>query len=224
MPRAEFGAAALAVFRHALAGAEEPAIGLPTGRTPVEWYDEMAAERFTFPAGSKLFAIDEYCAIEPHPGTNAAFFERHLNGAGVRVPRHDAAHPASEMAAFCRAIRDSGGLDVAVLGIGMNGHIAFNEPGSGGSSGCRVVELAASTRAQVADDWQPAPTHGMTVGMAELLSADRIILLADGAAKATIVAAALDGPVTPDVPASFLQQHANVTIVCDIEAAARLRR
>jgi glucosamine-6-phosphate deaminase len=222
----EFGAAALAVFRHALAGIEQPVIGLPTGRTPVALYQEMAREGFVFPEGSRLFAIDEYCSVQPHPGTNTAFFQQYLPSPPyppIRVPAHDAANPEAEIAQLSAELAAAGGFDVAVLGIGMNGHIAFNEPGSSPQSPGRVVALAPATRSQVANEWHPAPTHGLTIGMAELLSARRVILLARGAAKADILAAALDGPVTSDVPASFLQNHRALTVVCDLLAGSHLR-
>lgn len=223
VPPEEFGVAAFAVLLHALARVDRPVVGLPTGRTPVALYEEMQRESFVFPEGSRLFAIDEYCWREPHPGTNAAFFARHLPGVPIRVPRHDAPHPDAEIAEFCRAVADAGGLDVAVVGIGADGHIAFNEPGSTTDSPCRVTLLAEPTRAQIAGDWQPQPTHGMTLGLAELLRARRIVLLASGESKAAILATALDGPVTPDVPASFLQGHPALTVVCDSAAASQLR-
>ncbi len=227
VPAGEFGAVALAVFRHALARLERPVIGLPTGRTPVPLYKQMAFERFAFPEDARLFAIDEYCSRGLHPGTNAAFFARYLPEPAyplVRVPLHDAVNPEAEIRTFCREIGAAGGFDLAVLGIGSNGHIAFNEPGSGSESCCRAVELAAPTRALVANEWRPAPTHGMTVGMADLLSARCLVLLASGAAKAAILAAALQGPMTPDVPASLLQAHSAVTVVCDVDAGALLRK
>ena len=227
VPPPEFGPAALAAFKHALAHLEEPVIGLPTGRTPIGLYKEMARERFAFPEGTRLFAIDEYCSPEPNDGTNAAFFARHLPSPPyppVRVPRHDASDPAAEIAAFSQAIEQMGGFDVAVLGIGINGHIAFNEPGSSANTPGRTVVLTDSTRNQVVEEWGEPPTRGMTVGMAAVLSAQRLVLLASGAAKARILAAALKGPATPDVPASLLQNHPALTVVCDSAAAALLQR
>jgi glucosamine-6-phosphate deaminase len=223
VPPEEFGVAAFAVLLHALARFEHPVIGLPTGRTPVALYEEMHRESFVFPEGSRLFAIDEYCWPAPHPGTNAAFFARYLPGVSIRVPQHNAQDPAAEIATFCHAVRDAGGLDIAIVGIGADGHIAFDEPGSTRDSPCRVVELTEATRAQVTDHWDPAPTHGMTLGMDELLRARRVVLLASGASKAGILAAALEGPLTPDLPASFLQEHPSLTVVCDAAAASKLR-
>ena len=227
VPPEKFGAAALAAFSHVLAHLEQPVIGLPTGRTPIALYEEMARECFVFPEGARLFAIDEYCSPEPNEGTNAAFFARHLPSPphpAVRVPRHDATDPAAEIAAFSKEIEQVGGFDVAVLGIGINGHIAFNEPGSNTNSRGRTVVLTDSTRAQVADVWIEPPTLGMTVGMADVLSAQRLLLLASGAAKARILAAALNGLARPDVPASLLQNHPALTVVCDSAAAALLQR
>jgi glucosamine-6-phosphate deaminase len=226
VPPEQFGAAALAAFRHALAHLEEPVIGFPTGRTPVALYDEMAVEAFVFPEGARLFAIDEYCSREPNPGTNASFFAQHLPSPPyprIQVPKHDPADPEAEIAHFANQITSAGGFSVAVLGIGMNGHIAFNEPGSEADSNARIVRLAESTRDQVAHEWDPAPVLGMTVGMADLLSAERLLLLVNGPAKAKILAAALEGPVTADVPASLLQGHPALTVVCDSAAAALLR-
>ena len=223
----EFGGAALAALCQAIAGLEAPVIGLPTGQTPVPLYREMALQSFAFLPRTQLFAIDEYCTNDPQPGTNAAFFGRHLPTPGyppTRIPRHDAADPNVEITEFCREIVVLGGFDVAVLGIGTNGHIAFNEPGSDGTSVCRVVTLSPDTRAQVSGEWDSAPTHGMTVGMAQILAARRLILLARGEAKSAILAAALEGPVSADVPASLLQNHPALTVVCDSGSCSRFRK
>ena len=223
----EFGGAALAALCQAIAGLEAPVIGLPTGQTPVPLYREMALQSFVFPPRTQLFAIDEYCTNDSQPGTNAAFFRRHLPTPGnppTRTPRHDAANPDIEIAGFCREIAAAGGFDVAVLGIGMNGHIAFNEPGSGPTSACRVVTLSPETRVQVSREWDTAPTSGMTVGLAQILAARRLILLARGEAKSAILAAALEGPVSADVPASLLQNHPALTVVCDSGSSSRFRK
>jgi glucosamine-6-phosphate deaminase len=187
----------------------------------------MALEGFAFPENTRLFALDEYCSPEPHPGTNAAFFATHMPSPPfpqVRVPKHHAPDPDAGIAQFSHEIAAAGGFDVAVLGIGMNGHIAFNEPGSSAESSGRTVVLAPPTRAQVASEWDPAPTCGMTVGMKDLLAARRLLRLAIGTAKAQILAAAIEGPVTSDVPASLLQNHPALTIICDSAAGSYLRK
>ncbi len=226
VPAEEFGAAALEELRIALMGDRKPVIGIPTGRTPIPLYAEMNRQRFAFPKEVQLFAIDEYCSATSHPGTNHAFFGQWLprpTFPAVSLPRHDATDADAEVAQYCESIRVAGGLTIAVVGIGANGHVAFNEPGSTELSPCRVVRLADTTRAQVADHWQPTPTQGMTLGMDELLRARQVILLASGLGKAAILSAALTGPETPTVPASFLRRHPGLSIVCDRSAASGLR-
>ncbi len=221
----EFGAVAFETLCNLLGEFDAPVVGLPTGRTPVALYEEMTRRHFDFAAGARLFAIDEYCTSGPHEGTNAAFFGRHLRARvcdqSVIVPRADAIDPEQEIQRFCVALTGVGGFDIAVVGIGDNGHVAFNEPGSAIDSACRVVHLAPSTRAQVAGAWDPPPERGMTVGMAHIMAADQVVLLASGLAKAHILSAALSGPVTERVPASFLQLHPSVTVVSDTLALSR---
>ena len=225
VPAEEFGRGSLAALRELLAGVETPVIALPTGNTPVSLYEEMVGQQYTFAPGVRLFALDEYFYPRAHSGTNAAFFDRHLPPGQfppiARAP-FDAENPGAEIGRVCQDLRQAGGLDLVVLGIGVNGHLGFNEPGSTLESPCRVVELAAETQSQVAGHWQPTPTRGVTLGMDELLAARSVLLLANGMGKAAILAAALNGPETPGVPASFLQRHPGVVVVCDTAAAAAL--
>ena len=224
VPSMAFAGAAVAALSGALARIERPCLGLPTGSTPVPLLEALSASRFRFPAGTRAFAVDEYCWPEmAHPGTNASFFRRYWrSGEGVpevMVPRGDAADPEAEIQAYCRMLSECGGLDVVLLGIGMNGHIAFNEPGSERDSICRVVPLAEQTRRSAAADWNgEPPTHGMTIGVREIMAARHVILLATGAAKRQVLRDALSGPVTSDLPASILQEHQALTVVCDSEA------
>jgi len=226
VPAGEFGGAALAVLAELLTEFTQPVVALPTGMTPVPVYEEMVRQGFAFPAGAKLFALDEYCYPEPHPSTNAAYFRGHLPSvaSSIVLPGAHAADASAEIDGVCQALHAAGGLDVAVVGIGANGHLGFNEPGSSATSPCRAVDLTAATQAQVSGHWRPPPTRGMTLGMDEILSASKVLLLARGAAKAAILAAAFEGDEGADVPASWLQRHKNLTVVCDAEAAAGLRR
>ncbi len=223
---ANFGTAALSALNELLAELPAaPVIALPSGRTPVPVYEAMAAAQFRFPPGTTLFALDEYCSPVANPGTNAAFFARYLSPVTctpVILPRFDAPDPGTEIQAICAQLADAGGLDLAVVGLGANGHVAFNEPGSGPSSACRSLPLTMETQGQVADGWEPAPTAGMTMGMDEILAAKSLLLIVNGASKAAVLAAALDGPVTSQVPASFLQGHPGLVVVADEPAAALL--
>ncbi|MGH2598580.1 MAG: 6-phosphogluconolactonase [Dehalococcoidia bacterium] len=223
VPSARFGGAALDALSRALAGIQRPCVGLPTGKTPVGLYRCISACRMAFPRGTRAFAVDEYIwADTTHPATNASFFRQHWRSGGgvpdVVVPRADAIHPEAEIEAHCRSIAAAGGFDVVLLGIGRNGHSAFNEPGSTIDSSCRVVPLAETTRRDSGWSWPHAPHLGMTVGLREIMAARRVVLLATGASKRAVLRDALTGPITDQLPASFLQRHAGLIVVCDAEA------
>ena len=231
---------ARAVARRAAAILAEAAdagetIGLAAGATMAPVYDaavEAASERPALFSRSRFFSLDELAGLgRGHPASFSAFlWSRFLDPAGadparVRLPRGDAPDPEAEAAAYEAGIADAGGIGLQLLGIGRNGHIAFNEPGSSAASRTRPVRLAEET----VDSLRPAfptgqapPGRGITMGVATILEARRILLVATGAAKADAVAAALDGPVTPACPASFLRLHADATFLCDAAAAARL--
>lgn len=129
------------------------------------------------------------------------------------------------LAAYDEAIEAAGGIDLQLLGLGGNGHIGFNEPGTPFALGTHVVALTERTRrdnARFFASLDEVPTHAATMGVRTVMHARVILLLAFGRAKAEALAAALTGPVTPDVPASVLQLHPDVTVFCDKEAAALL--
>ena len=207
-------------------------LGLATGRSMVGVYRRLVeahrAGELSF-ARTRSFNLDEWCGLAPtHPASFAAYMRNHLFGhvdiapAAWHLPAAGApdAGPAYEA-----AIAAAGGIDVQLLGIGRNGHIGFNEPGSARTSRTRIVTLDASTRAAAAGDFPPGesvPQTAMTMGVATILEARRIVLLATGAAKAEALAAALEGPETPANPASFLKSHPRVSIVADRAAAAHL--
>ena len=228
VPTAAFAEAAACLWQTAIEGFAAPVLGVPTGRTMIPVYARLAENGVRLRAGTRAFAIDEYCWTDPaHPGTNAAFYAAHWPFgalAPVVVPDAAAPEPDSAIAAHCAAIAGAGGFDVVLLGLGRNGHVAFNEPGSDADSGCRVVVLADATRAQIAADWETPPTRGMTVGMRQLLAAQRLILLASGAEKREAVAAAFGASACPAiVPAALLRDHPGLTVLCDEQAAEGLR-
>ncbi|MDP9238297.1 MAG: glucosamine-6-phosphate deaminase [Chloroflexota bacterium] len=208
-------------------------LGLPTGGTPILAYGELERREQLGDADfsrARVYAIDEFAGVPPvTAGTNAAFYREHLR---IRVqslecPDSAAPAPVTEIGGFADAIRRAGGLDLCVLGIGDNGHIAFNEPGSVRDSRARVVTLEESSRLAHAGPFgglNRVPTRGMTLGIADLLEARRILVLAQGAHKARIVRAAMDGPQTAAVPASWLQSHSDVIWLLDQAAASLLPR
>jgi glucosamine-6-phosphate deaminase len=226
-----FGAEAVA---RVVAAKSDAVLGLPTGGTPRPVYAELVRrhrdEGLSF-ARVTTFNLDEYVGLAPdHPGSfrhymDEAFF-RHVDLAPERahVPDGLAADVRAACAAYEAAIAAAGGLDLVLLGLGEDGHVAFNEPTSSFASRTRIKTLSAASRAanQTAFGADPVPGHVITMGLATILSARRVVLLAHGPRKAAAFAAMVEGPLTAMLPASALQLHASVTVVADEAAAARL--
>src|SRR5690625_921653 len=211
-------------------------LGLPTGNTPRGMYEQLV-ERY---ARGELdfsrvhtFNLDEYWGLEPdHPAAFARYIQNHFLR-HVNVPSGQAHWPAgkgdaAENARTYEARIGAEGLDIIILGIGVNGHIGFNEPGAAFDARTGFVQLAERTRQ---DAFHPrsgfatredVPIHGITMGIGTILEAKSILLLASGASKAEAIQRALEGPVTEEVPASALQRHGDVTVIVDEAAAARL--
>lgn len=208
------------------------AISLPTGSTPVGMFEslirrsqagEVDLTRF------QLFCLDEYLGVSPdNPNTLTSWlFRTFIVPAGIPADHvHTlpvlAEHTASAAASYEDDIASAGGLQLAVLGIGGNGHIAYNEPGSPADSRTRVLDLTQESIDQAAGYFGGAsvPRQAMSVGVGTLLEAERIVLIVSGAGKQEILRATLHGPMTADVPASWLRlQPEKVTVIAD-EAAA----
>lgn len=211
-------------------------MGLPTGRTPVGFYHELASrvEQGTADLSqATTFNLDEFVGISAgHPGSfrsfmHAHFFDR-VNLAAERIHflNGAAADTAVECARYERAIAAAGGIDVLILGVGSNGHIGFNEPAPALQARTHRVTIEPETRLANADlfggDPSAVPAEALSMGIATILQARAIVLIATGAAKASIVERLLRGPVTPELPGSFLQVHPDVEIVLDEAAAAGL--
>jgi glucosamine-6-phosphate deaminase len=204
-----------------------PRIGLATGTTVEPVYSRLAP---VLVADATIFLLDEYGLPEGDPGRSAAMLRRGLldriglSNGRFRCPDVDAADLDGACGSYEAAISD-GGLDLVVLGLGVNGHVALNEPGSGPETVTRVVTLTAESRlaAQQYGAVEP-PSWGITVGMRTLLQAREIWLLVTGRHKRAILDRVLHGPVTPDVPASLLRIHGGVTCWADADALPRSRR
>jgi glucosamine-6-phosphate deaminase len=198
-------------------------LGLPTGRTPLGMYDELVRlyrNQACDCSRIRTFNLDEYAGLPSgNPNSFDTYMHRHFFD-HVNIPPENA-HIPHEAANYEEAIQNAGGIDLLVVGIGTNGHIAFNEPGSSFSSRTRIVDLAPETVANAAKQFadNPVPKQAITMGIATILDSRHILLLASGTGKADIVRRALQGPITESVPGSALQQHPNVIAILDEEAA-----
>ncbi|HXT97218.1 MAG TPA: glucosamine-6-phosphate deaminase [Polyangia bacterium] len=218
-----------------LRGKPDAALALPTGSTPRGIYAELSRlhreEGLSF-ARASAFSLDEYVGIPPdHPGAfrraleEALYRQVDLPAARVHAPDGQAADLPAACARYEAEIAAAGGLDLALLGLGTDGHVAFNEPTSSLGSRTRLKTLAEETRAanQPAFGGAPVPHHALTVGIATILEARRCLLVAFGGAKAAAVAKLIEGPLTAFVPASALQLHPHATVIVDEAAADGLR-
>lgn len=201
-----------------------------TGETPMGLYRELAHRREagTFDASRMtLFQLDEYADIGPEDRRSLFAWMVRSFATPLGIPPGNVVaistdtDAAAACAAYERAVEDAGGFELAILGIGVNGHIGFNEPPSDASAPTREIVLSPESIESNARYWgdrEHVPTRAITAGMATLLRARRTLLVASGRNKREIVHRALHGPVTPRVPASYLQEAADVTVLVDREA------
>ena len=207
-------------------------LGGATGSTPLGLYAELVrlnkAGKITFKDASS-FNLDEYVGLDGTHDQSYRYFMDHnlfdhidIDKSRTRVP---SGIDTSDPAAYDKEIAAAGGVDLQLLGIGNNGHIGFNEPGTPFGSLTHIVELTESTREankRFFASIDEVPTHAVTMGVKTVMQARSIILMAIGPAKAPIMKEMLQGPVTEKVPASVLQLHPDVTVYMDYEAAKLL--
>jgi glucosamine-6-phosphate deaminase len=207
-------------------------LGLATGSTPLPVWKALAARSLDL-GRVRGFALDEYIGLPAgHPESYRAVITREvveplgLDPALVRVPGDDGGPTEGAGERYEWAIAAAGGVDLQVLGIGRTGHIGFNEPGSSLASRTRVKTLTEQTRADNARFFETpdsVPRHCLTQGLGTILDARHLILLAFGEAKADAIAGAVEGPVSSSLPGSAIQLHPLVTVIVDVQAAAKLR-
>jgi glucosamine-6-phosphate deaminase len=212
-------------------------LGLATGRTPVRLYHELGSLHANGQADfsrATTFNLDEFLGLSAdHPGSYRAFMQEHLfsrvNLAPEQIHFLDgaAADPEAECERYETAIAAAGGIDLQILGIGTNGHIGFNEPAKALQARTHRVTLRESTRRAnaglFAGDGTKVPAQALSMGMATILHARRIVMIATGKSKAKCVERMTRGPLETRMPASFLQLHRDVELVLDRAAASVLR-
>ncbi len=202
-----------------------------TGNTPMGIYEALA-DRYRAgvldTSGIRVFQLDEYLGLRPDDrrslfGWTARSFVQPLGIPPARV--HGILDGSNDADAACRKydqmIEDAGGIDLAILGLGPNGHLGFNEPPAGPDLPSRSVDLTRESIESNATYWggpDAVPRRAVTVGMRTILAARCILLVVSGAHKREILRRTVEGPPTPDVPASFLQTAPNVTVLADREA------
>ncbi len=211
----------------------ETVLGLATGSTPLPVYEALRP-RIAGVDVSRVrgFALDEYVGIDPaHPESYRSVITREvveplgLDPARIRVPNGSLEGIEHAGADYEAAIEAAGGVDLQILGIGTDGHIGFNEPGSSFASLTRVKTLTAQTRednARFFPSIDDVPMHCITQGRGTILRARHLVLLAFGEGKAAAVAGAVEGPLSASVPGSAIQLHPHATVVVDEAAASRL--
>ena len=225
------------VVERLLARRPTAVLGVATGSSPLALYDELAvrnaAGRLSF-AQARAFLLDEYVGLPPdHPERYLAVVERELAGrvdfppGAVQGPDGGAEDLPAACSAYERLLTEADGIDLQILGVGTDGHLAFNEPGSSLASRTRVKTLTPQTRRDNArffgGDVDAVPRHVLTQGLGTILEARHLLLLAGGRAKADAVRQLVEGPVSALWPASVLQLHPHVSVLVDEQAASGLQ-
>lgn len=224
------------IFNHEIAKNPRMVLGLATGGTPERFYELLVQayhKKQTDWANITTFNLDEYIGISrSHKLSYYTYMKERLfskvniskNNTFLPNPQGDIAKNGEE---YDLAIQSHGGIDLQLLGIGENGHIAFNEPGSKVDDNTRQVDLTKSTiqaNSRYFKSVKEVPTTCITMGIGSILRAKRIILIASGQKKAEAIKNTISGPISEKVPSSFLRTHKNVTIIADQEAASLIEK
>ena len=228
----EVSAEAFKVMKEVVANKPEAVLGLATGSSPIGLYENMIKdhkENGTSYAKCQSFNLDEYVGIDRNHSQSYWTFMHENLFHGIDLPEDKIHVPYGNTKADCEGYEkamENVSVDIQVLGIGGNGHIGFNEPGTPFTEETHIVDLTEKTRSDNArffeNDINKVPTQAITMGIATIMKAKKILLVASGANKADAVAAMVNGPVDPACPASVLQNHPDVVVIVDEEAAAIL--
>lgn len=224
---------AFKVMKEVIDGSDRPVLGLATGSTPIGLYKKMMADHKTGASYKKCvtFNLDEYIGLpKEHEQTYYTFMHENLfNGLdipeeNIHIPVGDSANVPAECIKYEGDMKEFS-VDIQLLGIGGNGHIGFNEPGTPFTTLTHVVDLQEKTRldnARFFDNIDDVPTQAITMGIATILKSKKILLVATGESKADAIYGMIKGPVTENCPASALQNHNDVVVIVDKAAASKL--
>jgi glucosamine-6-phosphate deaminase len=233
--RDEVGKTAAQIFEQAIRDNPGIVLGLATGGTPIDMYQELIRlhrEKSLDFCKLKSFNLDEYLGLSPDHSQSYRYFmdnnffnHININKSNTHVLNGLSENPELECKRFEDAILEAGGIDLQLLGIGANGHIAFNEPGSSLDSRTRVVNLTQKTiedNARFFEKSSDVPRQALTMGIATILEVKKVVLLGIGKVKAEAIGRAFNGPMTSEVPASYLHYQPDCTFIIDKEAAQNL--
>ena len=189
-------------------------LGLATGSTPIGIYEKLSKMKNTNFGDTITFNLDEYVGIDKHHDQSYQYFMNKHLFSNLNFRKHY--FPTEEnWNEYDLMIKNSGGIDIQILGIGTNGHIAFNEPGSNRYSSTRIVDLTENTikdNSRFFDNIEDVPTKAYTMGLSSIMGSEKIYLVAVGKHKKEILEEAVHGNITEDIPASFLQEHPNCEV------------
>ena len=222
---------AAGIVREAVAAKPDLVLGLATGKTPVGLYERLRTSKTAY-RHVRFFNLDELYGVGPdHPESFHHFLRTNLidhlkvDPKNVRLLRGDMRDLEKASEAYEKAITKAGGIDLQILGVGSNGHIAFNEPGSSLGSRTRPKTLTDETLAQYRKPGKELVSKfAITMGVGTIMDARRLLMMVSGDGKADIVRQFVEGPITSEIPATVLQLHPRALVVLDEAAASRLKR
>lgn len=231
----EMSEKASSIVAERMAHLKNPVLGLATGSTPEGLYQKLIAKNNRNEISFKdttTFNLDEYVGLEKTDPNSYHFYMNnklfsHIDIAAeqTHVPNGAASDAGKECKDYEELIRKNGNIDLQLLGLGLNGHIGFNEPGTPSSSRTHIVELDESTRnanARFFNSMDEVPTKAITMGIETIMESKEILLLVSGENKAGAVERLINGEISEDFPASILQNHDRVTIIADEAALSRM--
>lgn len=231
----ELSEAASKIIINKVKSSNKVTIGFATGGTPLGTYKKLIEDyrrNHTSYQHVVSFNLDEYVGLSPSDPNSYHFYMQEnlfqhidISPTNIHIPNGESENLQKECEDYEKLIDSFHGIDLQILGIGRNGHIGFNEPGTSFRSLTHVVELAPSTRkanARFFRSLEEVPTHAVTMGIASILKSKEILLLAHGEEKAEAIVQLINGSVTEDFPASALKLHPNVTVIADAKALSKL--